>query len=576
MKKLKTLLVPLMACSFLASCGGGGGNAPETLTFSVTDSSVMCKDKKAIVHLDWTPSDHSLEFTKFSFTYSGITVDKVAQTGDLTTRPAEVTITFEEELTTSITGTLNFHYTDKTAKSEGDGKVEGINVGLVPPTPVVDEGGIDLTYMRMNAAKGAQVKFSYTSDSINDDIKVYWGDGTVDNSNYHRYNSPGKYHIYITGHVNNIALNDSEGKALAPDNCYITNIVFSNYVTTIASNAFKAAKVSTLQSVLISKKVSSIGKDAFTTKKAKIYCFEDKRGDGWDSDCFNGVTPTNVTFGLNLYMKEDNILYAAYNNEGGEKFATVYICCDLELKDANIKDEIKINEEFYPVTAIWDSAFYNMDTLESVTISSNVTMIDGYAFVNCKNLKTITFNDKLETIGSSAFRNTAITSLALPATIETLGSNAFSDCKQLTSVKFLVDDTTKESNFTTLDSNIFANCSNINKFELAEGLTTIKAYAIESLAITELVLPSTVTALESYIIKDCTSLKSIDASRFKTAGSIPDCGEHPYAFLLANKGSTVKIKIDRDLSEDNFTDMNWPESCAAMTGVTGIEYVPAN
>ena len=54
------------------------------------------------------------------------------------------------------------------------------------------------------------------------------------------------------------------------------------------------------------------------------------------------------------------------------------------------------------------------------------------------NLKTVTFAEGsvLKSIGEAAFFTTSLTSLHLPASLESIGAGAFYDCPQLTNVTF--------------------------------------------------------------------------------------------------------------------------------------------
>ncbi len=123
--------MPLMAVSLLSSCGGDkpGPTPQEDVKFSVQESSVSLNDDKAIIHLDWTPSDRSIEFTNFTFALKDQTsITSTVTPKEATSRPLELTIAFNSVLTKDDVGDLKFHFNDKTAKKEGEGKIEGINI----------------------------------------------------------------------------------------------------------------------------------------------------------------------------------------------------------------------------------------------------------------------------------------------------------------------------------------------------------------------------------------------------------------------------------------------------------------
>lgn len=569
MKNIKTLFVTIMVLTLLTSCGGGGTKPPESINFFAVESTVNydSSNKSADVQLDWTPNDHVLEFSDFKFTYND-QVTSAEQTGDLTARPATVTISFATGLASTVTGTLSFHYVDKTAKNESDGEIVGININVdIPPTPVIDDGGIDITYMRVRAYRNVQIKFSYTEGPKSTGLEVHWGDGRVDNLSEHTYINGGTYHVYIIGDIDNISLTDENGNLLANGNGFVTNTIFSNHVTTIASKAFAIG--GELTSVFIPKTVTTIGAGAFNAESAKYYCVNNIWGNEWYN---SSSSETEVIVGLNIYLDEANILYAAYDGENQNKFAAVYLCCDLQLKNAIIPSEIEIQKEdekvVYAVTSIWESAFYNMVSLESVTFPNTITEIGECAFIDCQYLKETNIGEltNLTTIASKAFARTGLVSLTIPNSVKTLGNSAFGVCSNLKYVTFM-----DNSPITSLSSNVFIDCENIVKFNLAEGLECINTYLLEEMAIGSLALPLTLKKLCSYCIRNCKNFEVIDATKFTYGYIIPDADL--YALSFANPGKTITIKMAPGLTVDDFVKKGWPNECGPGTTSSGFKYV---
>ena len=91
-------------------------------------------------------------------------------------------------------------------------------------------------------------------------------------------------------------------------------------------------------------------------------------------------------------------------------------------------------------------AFYNNQTLTSISLPDGVAGIDGYAFYNCSGLQSIDFPDSLLQIGEYAFADCdALTEISLGKNISVLGTFAFEDCDSLTRVQYR--GTTKEWSF---------------------------------------------------------------------------------------------------------------------------------
>ncbi|MCQ2796398.1 MAG: InlB B-repeat-containing protein [Bacilli bacterium] len=136
--KKSIFAIPLMAISLLASCGGKPSPTPEEdVKFSAT-SIVTLDDTKQIanISLDWTPTDHLIECSDFTFTLNNqSSITSTIVPGELGSRPLNLTITFASALSTDDKGYLKFHYNDKTAKKDGEGMVENINIKIAGEKP---------------------------------------------------------------------------------------------------------------------------------------------------------------------------------------------------------------------------------------------------------------------------------------------------------------------------------------------------------------------------------------------------------------------------------------------------------
>ena len=76
------------------------------------------------------------------------------------------------------------------------------------------------------------------------------------------------------------------------------------------------------------------------------------------------------------------------------------------------------------LSEIKESAFYNSKLL-SIRIPASVETIERYAFGGCTSLATVTFEkeSKLATIGSEAFKQCFdLRSIEIPASVETIGN----------------------------------------------------------------------------------------------------------------------------------------------------------
>lgn len=69
--------------------------------------------------------------------------------------------------------------------------------------------------------------------------------------------------------------------------------------------------------------------------------------------------------------------------------------------------------------------------LDTIDISDGVTIIGSEAFLNCENLSSVRFPKNLKTIESGAFRRNKITEIVFPPTLEFVGKGSFHDSEML-------------------------------------------------------------------------------------------------------------------------------------------------
>ena len=193
------------------------------------------------------------------------------------------------------------------------------------------------------------------------------------------------------------------------------------------------------------------------------------------------------------------------------------------------------------IERIDNSAFYDCYKLADLDISK-VTYIGSEAFYNCQNFAPAALSDALQTLGSSAFKGTAITEIAVPQTITALENNVFNSCKQLQKV-------TLPPTLRTIGSSTFQNCSTLSEIVVPEAVTTIGENAFSGCsALSSITLPETLTKIGSYAFSGCSALTEL---------TIPSSVEEIAYGTLQNCSGllTVKCKaIVPPLATGSFTD----------------------
>ena len=175
------------------------------------------------------------------------------------------------------------------------------------------------------------------------------------------------------------------------------------------------------------------------------------------------------------------------------------------------------------LTTIGTNAFEYMSSLNDIAIynCSSLTTISSYAFRYCSSLASITLPASVTTIGSSAFSGcTALTpedgSVNFKGTVDQWATIAFSgkDSNPATLTKKLKINGSELTSCTIsvpIKQYAFYNNESLTSVSFNEGCTSLGSnafYGCSNLSV-DVVIPSTMTAINSYAFQNCSSLTSI-------------------------------------------------------------------
>ena len=170
--------------------------------------------------------------------------------------------------------------------------------------------------------------------------------------------------------------------------------------------------------------------------------------------------PETVEYiGAGIFSGCSNIWSLTYNAINAECASYMFFNNDNHLEKIVIGDKVRRlprglfgGKEFTEVTLpaclerIDDFAFSGCQNLTTINLSDSIRYIGDYAFSGCSSLKNIHWPLRLTTIGSQAFRQTALETISLPEGVTSVGDGAFSDCPAKT--VYIPSTANVEDNFT--------------------------------------------------------------------------------------------------------------------------------
>lgn len=214
------------------------------------------------------------------------------------------------------------------------------------------------------------------------------------------------------------------------------------------------------------------------------------------------------------------------------------------------------------VRVINSSAFRGNASLVSVTLGSGLTSISSLCFYECSNLAIVKGGENIKTIGSNAFKNCKLLTSAADLAPISVGDYAFQSCEKLESFNFSNIKTygreafeycyaLKEADLSTATSlgiECFYNCYNLKKVKLGDNITTIPGGSFSQCHdLEEVILGSSINSLETNCFgnNQANALKRV----YITAPAPPAVGSTPFysptsVTLYVPEYAMVSYKLD--------------------------------
>ncbi len=223
------------------------------------------------------------------------------------------------------------------------------------------------------------------------------------------------------------------------------------------------------------------------------------------------------------------------------------------------------------VTHIGESAFYNCSALTEVSIPNSVVDIGQKAFYLCNHLTILSLGSGVVSIDTNAFGECiALAKVDIPDSVTTIGSNAFCGCDSLRAVAF-------GSGVTSVGGWAFYDCPKLSKVTISDtnawmqisfgGDYSNPLYYAHTLyvgeeALTDLVIPDTVTSISPYAFYQFTHFTSVYIPK-----SVTTIGKSAFA-VVSSINTTVKYAG----SEEEWKQISIADNNGLLTGSAPIYY----
>ncbi len=229
--------------------------------------------------------------------------------------------------------------------------------------------------------------------------------------------------------------------------------------------------------------------------------------------------------------------------------------------------------------SIGNKTFSGAQELKKIVLPASVTSIGANAFENCVALTEADLSASSVTeIPASAFIGcTALTKFSFPKAIESIGSSAFN--------KTGLTEITIPATVSTLGSSAFAD-SSLESITFEDGALTALPSSLFSgcESLTSVKLGTKIIELNMYVFENCTALETIDLSHLEVIGSsafrgagltsvtIPEAikGSYPNNLGANAFENCTKLAKVEFASEENFTNLSGSlfKGCTALKTIT--------
>jgi hypothetical protein len=262
----------------------------------------------------------------------------------------------------------------------------------------------------------------------------------------------------------------------------LTDVVIEDGILTIGDGAFNHCE--SLKNITIPDSVTEVGNGVFA----------------YDSSLEDMVFPEGVEkVGYSVFENCSSLKTVNFPASITDVGSDCFLFCE-DLTAINVSES---NSIFSSI----DGVLFNKNKTKLITFpsgkSSNYTIpngvkqIDDNAFFSAAKLTTVAFPETLETIGDRAFISSGLTEIILPDNITYIGSQAFSRCRDLKSIKL-------PSGLAVITDDMLAGSNELKSITVPDGVVAIGGYAFGDCAsLEEITIPASVKYMGEDVFRDC-------------------------------------------------------------------------
>ena len=279
----------------------------------------------------------------------------------------------------------------------------------------------------------------------------------------------------------------------------------------------------------------------------------------------------NTILPASLFADAKNVKYFKVEgdaNTGKEGVLNLRNTGYTAIEDSAFTGRANIKEILLPDTrkSIGSNAFQNCTSLQSFVADGALKTIASDAFNGCTGMKELTLNKGLTSIGASAFEKCiAISSVTIPNTVETIGVGAFcsdnantgslkqvifEDGCKLTAIpeKFVqyqpLETLTLPATITSIGAQAFSS-TNIKELNISllRGMTSFQGFD-SCVNLSKVTLPTSIITLSGSSLSGCTSLTEINLDQLTALKNI---NSNAFKGAFASSGN-LSLKIPSSLT----------------------------